>query len=71
MKAFFIEEIGKTCVKETAVPTPREDEVLIKVMAVGVSGAGAHVYLGACEKCAPRVVGLVFLGVAEAGGGGG
>ena len=65
MKAFFIEEIGKTCVKETAVPTPREDEVLIKVMAVGLCGTDAHLYLGDYENPYPVIPGHEFSGIVE------
>ncbi len=68
MKAFFIEEIGKTCVKETAVPTPREDEVLIKVMAVGLCGTDAHLYLGDYENPYPVIPGHEFSGIVEAVG---
>lgn len=68
MKAFFIEDVRKTCVKEVAVPKPEADEVLIKVMAVGVCGTDAHLYLGDYENPYPVIPGHEFSGIVEAVG---
>lgn len=68
MKAFFIEDVKKTCVKEVPVPAPEADEVLIKVMAVGVCGTDAHLYLGDYENPYPVIPGHEYAGIVEAVG---
>lgn len=68
MKAFFIEDVKKTCVKEIPVPVPEGDEVLIKVMAVGICGTDAYLYLGDYENPYPVIPGHEYAGIVEAVG---
>lgn len=68
MKAFFIDEVLKCSVKEIPVPVPADDEVLIQVMAVGICGTDAHLYLGDYENPYPTIPGHEFSGVVAAVG---
>ena len=63
MKAFFIDEIRKASVKEIEIPVPKDDEVLIQVMAVGLCGTDAHLFLGDYDNPYPTIPGHEFSGV--------
>lgn len=68
MKAFFIDEPLKVSVHEIEVPVPKDTEVLIKVMAVGVCGTDAHLYLGDYDNPYPTIPGHEYSGIVEAVG---
>ena len=68
MKAFFIDEPLKSSIHEIDIPVPKDNEVLIKVMAVGVCGTDAHLYLGDYDNPYPTIPGHEFSGVVEAVG---
>lgn len=68
MKAFYINKPHSACVRETDIPVPGDSEVLIKVMAVGVCGTDAHLYLGDYDNPYPTIPGHEFSGVIEAVG---
>ena len=63
MKAFFIDEVRKASVKEIEIPVPQDDEVLIKVMAVGLCGTDAHLFLGDYDNPYPTIPGHEFSGI--------
>lgn len=68
MKAFYIDEPYCASVREIDIPVPEDEEVLIKVMAVGVCGTDAHLYMGDYENPYPTIPGHEFSGVVEAVG---
>ena len=68
MKACFIEKPLVSTVREIDIPVPKDDEVLIKVMAVGVCGTDAHLYLGDYDNPYPTIAGHEFSGIIAAAG---
>lgn len=46
MKAILLNAVEQMKVGDTAVPVPKEDEVLIKVKAAGLCGSDFHIYHG-------------------------
>ena len=68
MKACCFYEKNDLRVTEIEKPTPKKDEVLIKVMACGVCGTDVHIFCGD-EGCFPTPAGTVlgheFAGVVE------
>lgn len=44
MKAAFLYEVGKVGFEEIDVPTPKPDEALVKIEAVGMCGSDVHYY---------------------------
>lgn len=65
MKAFFIEKPYQSDVHEIDIPVPKDNEVLIKVMAVGVCGTDAHLFLGDYDNPYPTIPGHEFSGIIE------
>ena len=63
MKAFVINRPGEAGVTELEKPSPREGEVLVKVMAAGICGTDAHIYKGEYMGSYPCVPGHEFSGV--------
>lgn len=63
MKACFIDKPLSSSVREIEIPVPKDDEVLIKVMAVGVCGTDAHLYLGDYDNPYPTIAGHEFSGI--------
>lgn len=63
MKAFFIEKPRIGVVKDTEIPVPAEDEILLEVKAAGVCGTDVHIYKGEYFGSYPRIPGHEFSGV--------
>jgi 2-desacetyl-2-hydroxyethyl bacteriochlorophyllide A dehydrogenase len=68
MKAYILEDVRNGIVKEVATPIPAHDEVLIKVMAVGICGTDGHLYKGDYASPYPVIPGHEFSGIDEAVG---
>ena len=68
MKAFFINRPMNSQVRETEIPAPEEDEILLKVMAAGVCGTDVHIFKGEYFGGYPRIPGHEFSGIVEAVG---
>lgn len=68
MKAFFIDEPLKSSIREIEVPVPGDTQVLIQVMAVGVCGTDAHLYLGDYDNPYPIIPGHEYSGIVAAVG---
>ncbi|KZL89239.1 zinc-dependent alcohol dehydrogenase [Clostridium magnum] len=58
-------EAGSMSVQELPIPSIAEDEVLIRIEAVGVCGTDAHIYGGHVATKVPVVVGHELSGVVE------
>jgi D-arabinitol dehydrogenase (NADP+) len=63
MQAFVIEKERWGTVKTIPIPEPGEQEVLIKVMAAGLCGTDAHIYLGEYYSSFPLIPGHEFAGI--------
>ncbi len=46
MKALVLKQPNEMVIQEVPTPSPREDEVLVKVLRVGVCGTDLHAYGG-------------------------
>ncbi len=71
MKSAVFYGKGDLRIEEIAKPTPRADEVLIKVMACGICGTDVHIFHGdegAAATPAGTVLGHEFSGIVEAVG---
>lgn len=63
MKALEILSPGKISIVDRPIPEPGDDEVLIRVKAVGICGSDTHIYHGKNAFATyPRVVGHEFVG---------
>lgn len=73
MKAVFLTEPGKIELRDISVPVPEDDQVLVKVEAVGVCGSDVHFYahgnIGTMIMSEPFVLGHELSGVITAVGG--
>lgn len=73
MKAAFLTEPGKIELRDISVPVPEDDQVLIRVEAVGVCGSDVHFYahgnIGTMIMSEPFVLGHELSGVITAVGG--
>lgn len=65
MKALLLESIEKMSIGEIPIPEPKDDEVLIRVMAAGLCGSDFHIYHGTYPAQYPLVQGHEFSGVIE------
>ncbi|MDD3174519.1 MAG: alcohol dehydrogenase catalytic domain-containing protein, partial [Herbinix sp.] len=65
MKAFIIQEPFKADVFEVEKPVPKDDEVLIKVVAAGFCGTDIHTFKGEHVTNYPIIPGHEFSGVVE------
>lgn len=63
MNAFFIEKPMRGVLRETEIPTPGHDEILLKVMAAGLCGTDVHIYKGDYYGDYPRIPGHEFSGI--------
>lgn len=63
MKAFYIEKPMQGVIKETDIPKPGGNEILLKVMAAGLCGTDVHIYKGDYYGDYPRVPGHEFSGI--------
>jgi len=63
MKAFFIEKSYFGVVRETEIPVPAADEILLEVKAAGLCGTDVHIYKGEYFGSYPRIPGHEFSGV--------
>ena len=63
MKAFVISEPMVGRITDMPIPVPREDELLIEVIAAGLCGTDIHIYKGEYYGGYPRVPGHEFSGV--------
>lgn len=68
MKAILLNAVEQMKVGDTAVPVPKEDEVLIKVKAAGLCGSDFHIYHGTYPAVYPLIQGHEFSGVIEQAG---
>lgn len=68
MRAFSIDSVGSCSVREVSIPIPKDDEVLIKVMAVGICGTDVHLFLGDYDNPYPTIPGHEFSGIVVAVG---
>ena len=72
MKASFLVEPGVIEMREVDVPTPDDDQVLVKVAAVGVCGSDVHFYahgnIGTMVMNKPFVLGHEMSGTITAVG---
>ncbi len=69
MKAAVFIGKEKVQIREVPVPKIREDEVLVKVKAVGICGTDIHIYKGEYFTDFPVIPGHEFSGVVEQAGG--
>ena len=73
MKAAFLTEPGKIELRDISVPVPEDDQVLVRVEAVGVCGSDVHFYahgnIGTMIMSEPFVLGHELSGVITAVGG--
>lgn len=63
MKAYFIEKAQVGSIRETDVPVPADDEILVEVKAAGLCGTDVHIYKGEYFGSYPRIPGHEFSGV--------
>lgn len=63
MKAFFIDQPRVGTVRETDIPVPADDEILVEVKAAGLCGTDVHIYKGEYFGVYPRIPGHEFSGV--------
>lgn len=56
MKAAVFQDFHKIEIQELSKPTPKDDEVLIKVKGCGVCGTDSHIYSGKLNVARPPVV---------------
>lgn len=68
MNAFFIDSPHNGTLRQTEIPTPKEDELLLRVMAAGLCGTDIHIYGGEYYGEYPRIPGHEFSGIVEAVG---
>lgn len=68
MKAFFIDQPRIGTVRETDIPVPADDEILVEVKAAGVCGTDIHIYKGEYFGSYPRIPGHEFSGIVAAVG---
>ena len=61
---------GKMALRDVPTPTPRPNEVLIKIKSVGVCGTDLKIYDDTFYSDVPVIVGHEFSGVIEAAGSG-
>jgi len=66
MKAFFIDQPCVGTVRETDIPVPADDEILVEVRAAGLCGTDVHIYKGEYFGSYPRIPGHEFSGVVAA-----
>ena len=62
MKAAVLEDVKKLVVKDIPVPTPRNDEVLIKVDCCGLCGTDMKLFTGQYSANIPVVLGHEYAG---------
>jgi 2-desacetyl-2-hydroxyethyl bacteriochlorophyllide A dehydrogenase len=63
MLAYVIEKKRLGVVKEVPIPKPGDHDVLIKVMAAGLCGTDAHIFLGEYYSSFPMIPGHEFAGI--------
>lgn len=80
MKALVLEDVQQFRVREMAKPAPKADEVLVRVLAVGICGTDLHIFHGLANynrdergqaiplKVQPQILGHEFCGQVEAVG---
>lgn len=69
MKVLLMNKPGDVKVTEIPTPEPKEDEVLIRVMAAGICTNDIRDYKGDCNYSYPRIGGHEYCGVIEKLGG--
>ena len=68
MKGFFIDSPLIGMVRDTEIPEPADDEILVEVKAAGLCGTDVHIYKGEYFGSYPRIPGHEFSGVVAAVG---
>ncbi|MDE3316639.1 galactitol-1-phosphate 5-dehydrogenase [Lacticaseibacillus zeae] len=63
MKASMLEDLNKFLVKEIDIPSPKKDEVVVKVMAAGTCGSDSHKMISGWKYGYPAVMGHEFSGI--------
>ncbi|MEW5718046.1 MAG: alcohol dehydrogenase catalytic domain-containing protein [Chloroflexota bacterium] len=71
MRAARLHGVGDIRVRDEPIPTPRPDEALIRVAAVGICGSDLHWFarggIGDAQLAQPLILGHEFTGVVESG----
>ncbi len=70
MKAYVIDGRCSGGIRQVPKPVPGDEEVLIKVMAVGICGTDGHLYRGDYPTPYPVIPGHEYAGIVEAVGAG-
>ena len=65
MKVLLMSKPGDVKLTEIPTPEPKENEVLIKVMAAGICTNDVRDYKGDCNYSYPRIGGHEYCGVIE------
>jgi L-iditol 2-dehydrogenase len=80
MKALVLEDVGQFQISEVPTPSPKHDEVLIRVLAVGICGTDLHIFRGLANyhrdargrpislKSSPQILGHEMSGTVESVG---
>lgn len=68
MRAAVFEAPGKIAVRECPIPTPGDDEVLIRVAACGICGTDRHIMHGEFATRPPVIIGHEYAGTVVAVG---
>lgn len=68
MKALFLEDTHRLALRDLPVPTPKGDELLVRIEACGICGTDRHLYLGEFPSTPPVTLGHEFAGIVEACG---
>lgn len=59
----MLEDLNKFSVKEIDIPSPKKDEVVVKVMAAGTCGSDSHKMISGWKYGYPAVMGHEFSGI--------
>lgn len=63
MKGYFIDKPHAGIVRETEIPVPADDEILVEVKAAGLCGTDIHIFKGEYFGSYPRIPGHEFSGI--------
>jgi L-iditol 2-dehydrogenase len=80
MKAMVLEDVARFQIQEMPLPVPKSDEVLLRILSVGICGTDLHIFHGLANynrdergraiplKVQPQILGHEFCGEVEAAG---
>ena len=69
MRAVKLYSTGDIRTVDVDVPSPAEDEILIRVEAAGICGTDRHLYHGEFPSVPEKILGHEFSGIVVDGGG--